>query len=38
MYSEDKKHYVAENEDKIVRINVMGNVTTYNLDDILKST
>ena len=34
-YSEEKKQYVTEDEDTIVRINIMGEVTTFNLKDIL---
>ena len=35
-YSEEKGHYVLINEDKIIRINIMGKVTTFNVEDILK--
>lgn len=35
-YSYEKERYVLEDEDKIVRINILGNVSTYNLEDILK--
>lgn len=34
-YSEEQGHYVTEDEDTIVRINIMGEVTTFNLKDIL---
>lgn len=36
IYSYEKERYVLEDEDKIVRINILGNVSTYNLEDILK--
>lgn len=36
-YSEEQGRNILEDEDKIVRINVMGKVTTFNLDDILNS-
>lgn len=35
-YSEEQGRYVIEDEDTIVRINIMGNVTTFNIEDILK--
>lgn len=35
-YSEEQGRYVVEDEDTIVRINIMGNVTTFNIEDILK--
>lgn len=35
-YSEEQGCYVIEDEDTIVRINIMGNVTTFNIEDILK--
>lgn len=35
-YSEEQGRYVVEDEDTIVRINIMGNVTTFNTEDILK--
>lgn len=35
-YSEEQGHYVVEDENTIVRINIMGNVTTFNTEDILK--
>lgn len=35
-WSDEEGHYVQEKEDEIVRINVMGKVTTYNLSDIIK--
>ncbi len=35
-YSEEQGHYVVEDEDSIVRINIMGNITTFNIKDILK--
>lgn len=35
-YSEEQGHYIVEDEDIIVRINIMGNVTTFNIEDILK--
>lgn len=36
-YSEEQGHYVTEDEDTIVRINIMGEVTTFNLKDILEN-
>ncbi len=36
-YSEEQERYILEDEDKIVRINVMGKVTAFNIDDILNS-
>ena len=36
-YSEEQGHYVTEDEDTIVRINIMGEVTTFNLKDILNN-
>lgn len=35
-YSEEQGHYIVEDEDTIVRIYIMGNVTTFNIEDILK--
>lgn len=35
-YSEEQGRYVVEDEDTIVRINIMGNVTTFNIKDILE--
>lgn len=35
-YSEEQGRYVVEDEDTIVRINIMGNVTTFNIEDVLK--
>lgn len=35
-YSEEQGHYIVEDEDTIVRINIMGNVKTFNIEDILK--
>ena len=35
-YSEEQGRYVVEDEDSIVRINIMGNITTFNIEDILK--
>lgn len=35
-YSEEQGRYVVEDEDSTVRINIMGNVTTFNIEDILK--
>ena len=35
-YSEEQGRYVVEDEDSIVRINIMGNITTFNITDILK--
>lgn len=35
-YSEEQGRYVVKDEDTIVRINIMGNVTTFNTEDILK--
>ncbi len=37
-YSEEKGHYVIENEDSIIRINIMGDVKTLNKEDVLKKT
>lgn len=36
-YSEEQGHYVIEDEDTIVRINIMGNVTTFKIKDILEN-
>ena len=33
-YSEEQGRYVVEDEDTIVRINIMGNVTTFNYETI----
>lgn len=35
-WSDEKEHYVREKEDEIVRINVMGKVITYALEDIIE--
>lgn len=35
-YSEEQKRYIVEDLDTIVRINIMGNVITFNIEDILK--
>lgn len=35
-YSEEKGHYILINENDIIRINIMGKVTTFNTEDILK--
>ena len=35
-YSEEQGRYLVEDEDTIVRINIMGNVTTFNIKDILE--
>lgn len=35
-YSEELEHYVVENEDTLVIINVMGNMYRYDIDDVLK--
>ncbi len=35
-YSDEEKRYILYNEDNIVRINVLGRVTTYKIEDILK--
>lgn len=36
-YSEEQGRYIVEDEDTIVRINIMGNVTTFNIKDILEN-
>ena len=35
-YSYDKDKYILTNTDKLVRINILGKVSIYNLEDILK--
>lgn len=35
-YSEEQERYIVEDLDTIVRINIMGNITTFNIEDILK--
>ena len=36
IYSDELGHYVTIDEDKIIRIGIMGNITTINMEDMLK--